>query len=107
MQPAQSVEQSAESIKKLSIIILCFNEKSTIEMIYDRVLQVPLPYEKEIIIVDDCSTDGTRDVLAAMNGPENKAGNKVGSEAVDGAQSEAKNEAGAQIGGAPIENHIS
>ena len=46
---------------KLSIIIPCFNEKKTIELIVSRVkAQVP---DAEIIIVDDCSVDGTRDIL--------------------------------------------
>ena len=49
---------------KLSIIIPCYNELHTIEAIVEAVLNSP--YEnKEIIIVDDCSTDGTRDKLKA------------------------------------------
>jgi glycosyltransferase involved in cell wall biosynthesis len=47
---------------KLSIIIPCFNEVSTIEMIVDKVKNIPYP-DKEIIIVDDCSTDGSREIL--------------------------------------------
>lgn len=47
---------------KLSIIIPCYNELHTIDAIVEAVLNSP--YEnKEIIIVDDCSTDGTRDKL--------------------------------------------
>lgn len=47
---------------KLSVIIPCYNEAATIEKIVEAVIQSP--YEnKEIIIVDDCSTDGTRRVL--------------------------------------------
>ena len=45
----------------VSVVIPCFNELQTIETLLDRVLAVPVP--KEIIVVDDCSTDGTRDVL--------------------------------------------
>ncbi|MEY4504853.1 MAG: hypothetical protein RL154_1150 [Pseudomonadota bacterium] len=46
----------------LSIIIPCYNEKTTIKTILEAVQNSP--YEnKEIIIVDDCSKDGTRDVL--------------------------------------------
>lgn len=50
---------------KLSIVIPVFNEKSNIEEIIDRVKKVALPdnMEKEIIIVDDGSTDGTTDIL--------------------------------------------
>ena len=46
----------------LSIVIPCYNEKSTIREIIDAVNNAPVP-NKEIIIVDDYSTDGTRDIL--------------------------------------------
>lgn len=48
-------------IKKLSIIIPCYNEASTIAIILDKILDVDLPYniEKEIIVVNDCSKDDT------------------------------------------------
>lgn len=48
--------------KKLSIIIPCYNEEKNIEAIVDKVLQSPIK-NKEIIVVDDCSTDNTRTVL--------------------------------------------
>ena len=47
---------------KLSIVIPCYNELHTIKNIIDAVKKSPVP-DKEIIIVDDCSTDGTRDLL--------------------------------------------
>lgn len=47
---------------RLSIVIPCFNEVSTIENIIDAVIASPYP-NKEIIIVDDCSTDGTTQKL--------------------------------------------
>ena len=51
-------------MKKLSIVIPCYNESKTIEKILDRVLAVPLPgWEKEVIVVDDYSVDGTKDIL--------------------------------------------
>src|SRR5687768_15218725 len=46
-----------------------FNEKRTLREIVDRVLAVELPgLERELIIVDDGSTDGTRDILATLDG---------------------------------------
>lgn len=46
-----------------------YNERRTIETIVRRVLAVDLPgIEKELVIVDDASTDGTRDIIAAMDG---------------------------------------
>jgi glycosyltransferase involved in cell wall biosynthesis len=50
-------------VTTLSIIIPCYNERQTIEKIVDRVKASPI--DKEIIIVDDCSQDGTRDLLKA------------------------------------------
>ncbi len=52
---------------KLSIIVPVYNEKNTIHEILKRVEDVRLPdIEKEIIIVDDGSSDGTRDVLKTL-----------------------------------------
>ena len=47
---------------KLSVVIPCYNEAKTIRAIIERVRAAPVA-EKEIIIVDDCSRDGTRDLL--------------------------------------------
>ena len=52
----------AKNDLKISIIIPCFNERNTIEGIVHAVHAAPI-LQKEIIIVDDCSTDGTRDIL--------------------------------------------
>ena len=46
----------------LSVIIPCFNEVDTIEQVIDAVKLAPIQ-SIEIIVVDDCSTDGTREVL--------------------------------------------
>jgi glycosyltransferase involved in cell wall biosynthesis len=48
----------------LSVVIPVYNERETIEEILARVAAVPV--RKEIIVVDDCSTDGTRDMLAGL-----------------------------------------
>jgi glycosyltransferase involved in cell wall biosynthesis len=45
----------------LSVVMPVFNERETIDEIIRRVLAVPV--RKELIVVDDCSTDGTRDML--------------------------------------------
>lgn len=47
---------------KLSIVIPCYNERHTIQDIVTAVKRSPIA-DKEIVIVDDCSTDGTREVL--------------------------------------------
>lgn len=52
---------------KLSIIIPVFNEKNTIAAVIQAVRNSPVA-EKEIIIVDDFSSDGTRELLLAMSG---------------------------------------
>jgi len=46
----------------LSVVIPCFNERDTIERTVEAVLAAPVP-DLELIVVDDCSTDGTREVL--------------------------------------------
>jgi glycosyltransferase involved in cell wall biosynthesis len=51
---------------KLSVVIAVYNERPWIEELVRRVQAVPVP--KEIIIVDDGSTDGTREVLRGMKG---------------------------------------
>lgn len=51
---------------KVSIVIPCFNEIGTIETILNKVSGVPLEIEKEIIVVDDFSTDGTREYLKTL-----------------------------------------
>ena len=48
----------------LSVVMPVFNEAGTIEEIVRRVLAVPL--RTQLIVVDDCSTDGTRDLLTAL-----------------------------------------
>jgi glycosyltransferase involved in cell wall biosynthesis len=53
----------------LSIVIPCYNEKNTIASLLERVLGAHLPENvgREVIVVDDCSTDGTHDTLAGIS----------------------------------------
>jgi len=58
-------------LKKLSVIIPCFNESQTINEILSRIRSVPLNLELEVIVIDDYSTDGTGEIL------QNELGSKV------------------------------
>ena len=53
----------------LSVVIPVYNEVETVRTIIETVREVPLPggLEKEIVVVDDCSTDGTKEVLADLS----------------------------------------
>src|SRR5277367_166535 len=49
---------------KVSVVIPIFNERPTLRLVIERVLAVPL--EMELLCVDDGSTDGSREILAAL-----------------------------------------
>jgi len=51
---------------KLSIVIPVYNEKDTIEKVVSRVVQEDVGLDKEIVLVDDFSVDGTREVLKKL-----------------------------------------
>ncbi|MCX6583954.1 MAG: glycosyltransferase family 2 protein [Candidatus Aminicenantes bacterium] len=57
---------SLKSFKTLSIVVPVYNEEKTIEKLVEKVMAVPLTLEKEIVIVDDCSTDGTFSILTKL-----------------------------------------
>ncbi len=48
----------------LSVVVPCYNERATVAELLRRVREVPI--DKEIIVVDDQSTDGSRDVVAKL-----------------------------------------
>ena len=54
--------------QKISIVVPVFNEVETLEEIISQIRAVPIP--KEIVLVDDGSTDGTRDLLAKIEDDE-------------------------------------
>lgn len=51
---------------QLSVVMPVYNERATLARIVDRVLAVPI--DKELILVDDGSTDGTRELLKTLEG---------------------------------------
>jgi glycosyltransferase involved in cell wall biosynthesis len=57
---------------KLSVIMPVFNEKPTVLQVIEAVLDVELGMDLEIIVVDDGSTDGTRDLLETVDDPRVK-----------------------------------
>ena len=56
------------SRKTLSILIPVYNEKTTVLEVLRRVGAVELPMDKEIVVVDDGSTDGTEELLRGLKG---------------------------------------
>jgi glycosyltransferase involved in cell wall biosynthesis len=57
---------------KLSVIICCYNEQTTIKEVIEKTQSVDLGpgWEREILVVDNFSTDGTREILQQINDPE-------------------------------------
>jgi glycosyltransferase involved in cell wall biosynthesis len=61
---------------KISVVIPCFNEINTIKKVLDAVVSAPVTVD-EIIIVDDCSTDGTAEVIKELFSNSSYSGLKV------------------------------
>jgi glycosyltransferase involved in cell wall biosynthesis len=58
-----------ESPLKLSVIMAAFNEERTVEAVVREVLDVDMPCEFEVIVVDDGSVDGTAQIVSAIADP--------------------------------------
>lgn len=56
---------------KISIVMPVYNEESSIEEVIAKVLSVPLQHEKELIVVDDRSTDRTGEILQGIKQTNN------------------------------------
>ena len=57
---------AVSEFRKLSVIVPVFNEHNTVVEIVRRMRQVELAVDLEIVLIDDGSTDGTRDVLPQL-----------------------------------------
>src|SRR6266576_1090921 len=64
LQYALSMPDSSQKPPLLSVIVPCYNERSTVAELLRRVREVPI--DKEIVVIDDKSTDGSRDVVANL-----------------------------------------
>jgi len=53
-------------LRRLSIVVPVYNEKETVATTVERVLRSETPLERDLIIVDDFSTDGTREILPEL-----------------------------------------
>jgi glycosyltransferase involved in cell wall biosynthesis len=56
---------------RLSVIMPCYNEINTVQSIVGKVLSLELPLEHELVVVDDWSTDGTREYVTGLDGHPN------------------------------------
>ena len=70
----KQTSSSPQPFRTLSIIIPVYNERATIENVIRNVTAGPLPLRREIVVVDDCSSDGTRELLSRVSVP---AGNSL------------------------------
>jgi len=61
------MDENKEQFRKLTIIIPVYNEIDTLTSVIANVQRVKLSLEKEIILIDDFSTDGTRELIQALD----------------------------------------
>ncbi|MBL9123912.1 MAG: glycosyltransferase [Planctomycetaceae bacterium] len=58
------------ALGKLSVLMPIYNERWTLRLIIARVLQSPIPIDLELVAVDDCSTDGSWELLCELAGED-------------------------------------
>ena len=64
---APSVEPvNPANFRTLSVLMPVYNEALTLRLVVDRVLRAPIPIAVELVIVDDGSTDGSREILREL-----------------------------------------
>ena len=73
--PEASEDEILPQFHTLSVIIPVYNERKTVMKLLHQVARQPLSLHKELIIVDDCSTDGTRELLQDTDLPKLLGGN--------------------------------
>src|SRR5437867_500999 len=59
------------SVSRLTIAVPVYNERHRVERAMKELLEVDFPVETEVVVVDDGSSDGTGDLLEAMQLPAN------------------------------------
>jgi len=61
----EAAARPSDASELLSIIVPVYNEARTVRAVLDRLVSIDLPLAREILVVDDGSTDGTADALSA------------------------------------------
>jgi glycosyltransferase involved in cell wall biosynthesis len=64
-----AVESSSSARQTLSVLVPVYNERATIEELLTRVVSVKAPVALQVLVGDDGSTDGTRDILSRLKLP--------------------------------------
>lgn len=64
----EGTELNAETKKKISIYVPCYNEVGNVKPMADTLTEIMsgLPYDYEILFTDNCSTDGTKEILRSL-----------------------------------------